>query len=115
MNTCDTCKWWGRETDEPGLRECKQASDRVEDGTGFGVANCLPSEGGRLATGPKFGCIHHVFSVAGLELELGRWCKLLAEFKSDGPVATSIRWQASIDIVMLEIELNRMRAGDSPT
>ena len=59
MNTCDTCRWWGKETDEPEMRECNAAIGLNDSNDGFGVANGEPFNSGNVATQAKFGCIHH--------------------------------------------------------
>lgn len=56
MNTCDTCKHWSGDTDEPGTKECHETGSKGSEHT---VSNGEPYNSGIVATGPKFGCIHH--------------------------------------------------------
>lgn len=65
MNTCDTCKWWGREdwarkADIEPMRLCQKIEDVPNDedmrDTDAGIYNSIDSS---LATGPKFGCSLH--------------------------------------------------------
>lgn len=66
MNTCDTCKWWDRQSysvDPPFVgRKC--FSPLFED-SGSGNPEGSVTQSGmdagyvELLTGPKFGCIHH--------------------------------------------------------
>ena len=66
MNTCKTCKHWGTEGDEPPWRSCERYMNEGGSGVmrfsptldGAGVHNGEPFNGGSLATGPDFGCIH---------------------------------------------------------
>lgn len=61
MNTCDTCKWWTMETGPYG-RLPERACSHIklsDDSEGDDRLNYEMHEGGRLFTGPKFGCIHH--------------------------------------------------------
>lgn len=61
MKTCDTCKHWGREVgDRDGYRECDKSCNGYESPEDrAGVADGEPYNCGSMATGPKFGCIHH--------------------------------------------------------
>lgn len=70
MNTCDTCKWWGKATwmhysfTDLGMRCCERI---VYNASSESIADRQPSVmaihdnfyGCELFTGPKFGCIHH--------------------------------------------------------
>lgn len=65
MNTCKTCKWWGRPCGEvPTFRACEapklDASQQVgkEPPDGFGCFDGEPYNGSTFATGPDFRCIH---------------------------------------------------------
>jgi len=65
MNTCDTCKWWKApkriwEMDSGRNHgECASPYNETEEDGAAAVANGEPYNAGTLATGPKFGCIHH--------------------------------------------------------
>lgn len=59
MNTCDTCMWWGNETEKenPGIHPFRQCMN-VE----LGADNNFKAGEevrGYLQSGPKFSCIHH--------------------------------------------------------
>lgn len=64
MNTCDTCKWWDSEAVfMEYIRRCRCAKFDVvpeEPLCLSGVVQCGMDAGHvYLATGPKFGCVHH--------------------------------------------------------
>lgn len=58
MNTCDSCKWWGKPSKEHNgrFRWCDCA---MVDGSSMTIADEEPFSAGVIVTGPKFGCIHH--------------------------------------------------------
>lgn len=65
MRTCDTCKYWGQEEwarmahIEP-MRICQRISDMsIDEILAENEAGIYKSIDSSLATGPKFGCIHH--------------------------------------------------------
>lgn len=64
MNTCDTCKWWGSglysHNGPDGYQTCDH--ERMVGGhrvDGMEVVNVELFSSGCIATGPKFGCVHH--------------------------------------------------------
>lgn len=59
MNTCDTCKHWGDQTDEPGYRRCDAEATAYPPPIDRAKVADGAFDYGLLATGPKFGCIHH--------------------------------------------------------
>lgn len=65
MNTCDTCKWWGRPHKEVRhKRECDHPKVDHIDVLCDDGALLDDSESSLMATfysGPKFGCVHHLF------------------------------------------------------
>jgi hypothetical protein len=64
MNLCETCIWWGNGVfghDGPDTYKLCD-NERMVDGwreDGMGVVKGEPFNGGSIATGPKFGCVHH--------------------------------------------------------
>lgn len=60
MNTCDTCKWWGKGQwhAKPPEQSCGLLDSKInEHGDAAGYA--VDKEGNQgFICGPKFGCIH---------------------------------------------------------
>lgn len=64
MNTCDTCIWWGNgQLGHDGTNVYRTCDNERMVGRGepdgMEVVNGEPFNGGEIATGPLFGCIHH--------------------------------------------------------
>lgn len=54
MNTCKTCKWWGK-IDSYG--KCGKLTERQD--TQYSPDDMLAIGCDEIFTGPDFGCIHH--------------------------------------------------------
>jgi hypothetical protein len=65
MNTCDTCKWWGKVTwMRPRRGEHLACEHVLYERTLTDIKNTVTAIhdndfGSELFTGPKFGCVHH--------------------------------------------------------
>lgn len=66
-NTCDTCKWWGKEPELVSTHhECLNEKIRSYDEDGALIPNeCSINGGYGFIPGPKFGCIHHDLTPVG--------------------------------------------------
>ena len=63
MNTCKTCKWWGRAWEGCcDFIDTTHANQAAEVGKRFEIAVSADDDSGLqtyLQTGPDFGCVHH--------------------------------------------------------
>lgn len=57
MNTCNSCKWWGKGFPDTPQRECDnpKLNERSDDGA---TAWVFEGDSGVFITGPRFGCTH---------------------------------------------------------
>lgn len=60
MNTCDSCQWWDK-SDLGPLRKCLNREKLSDHSFGDDAlfAQGLHDDSAIVATGPKFGCVHH--------------------------------------------------------
>lgn len=61
MNTCDTCKFWGKEhhAETENRKFCKHRKLDPDVYEGMDFATVYDGIDSLIMTGPKFGCIHH--------------------------------------------------------